>query len=130
VTGTSKADTLSGTSGNDNIHGGAGNDTIHGSGGTDHLYGDAGNDTFTFGDISGHSTVDGGGGSGWTDVIEMDIGGGPGASAAHGGWTVEIDGHQISDNHAHGSIDTHGQSGHITTEHGTIDFTNIDKIDW
>ena len=79
-----------------------------------------------FGDVSGHTSVDGGGG-GWTDVIEMDVGGGP---SSHGGWTLEIDGHQVNNNSEHGSIDTGGHSGTITTDHGTIDFTNIDKIDW
>jgi hypothetical protein len=57
----------------------------------------------------------------------MDIGG---SSSAHGGWTIEIDNHQIAHDGAHGTIDTGGHSGTITTEHGTIDFTNIDKIEW
>jgi Ca2+-binding RTX toxin-like protein len=123
---------LSGSTSNDTIHGGAGNDVIHGGqGGADMLYGDAGNDLFVFGDVSGNTHVDGGAGGNWTDVVEIDMGHGP-ASSAHGSnWTLEIDGQKIVDGHdAHGSIDTQGHSGTITTDHGTISFDNIDKIQW
>ncbi|MDK9725857.1 MAG: hypothetical protein OEL88_13345 [Sterolibacteriaceae bacterium MAG5] len=113
------------------IHGDKGNDTIHGSGGDDMLFGDAGHDLFIFGDISGHTQVDGGGTGNWTDVVEVDFGHGPGTSTGGGGWTLEVDGEQIVDGREHGSI-TLGddQHGTITTEHGTIDLDNIDKIEW
>ncbi|MDO8811087.1 MAG: hypothetical protein Q7J38_03555 [Gallionella sp.] len=114
---------MSGTSDDDTIHGGKGDDNIDGSGGSDHLYGDAGDDMFTFGDVSGNSTVDGGGGN-WTDTIEIDLGGGP----SSGGWTVEIDGEHGTDES--GNIVGDNMSGSITTADGTIDFTNIDRIEW
>ncbi|TAK63712.1 MAG: calcium-binding protein [Methylobacter sp.] len=123
-------DHLYGDAGNDVVYGGDGNDTFYGDDGNDALYGDAGNDLFVFGDISGHTTVDGGSGN-WTDVIEIDMDGGP---SAHGGdWTLEIDGKMVDGNGSeHGFFDTHGESGTITDTNtgNTIDFDNIDKIEW
>ncbi|MBS4096087.1 MAG: hypothetical protein KGZ83_04525, partial [Sulfuricella sp.] len=127
--GTSGNDQLHGSTGDDAIHGGAGNDAIHGSGGHDSLYGDAGNDLFVFGQIDGHTHVDGGGGVNWTDVIEIDLGHGP-AADVHGNWTLEIDGQKIVDGHEHGQLDVHDKHGTVTTEHGTVEFDNIDKIQW
>ena len=63
-------------------------------------------------------------------MIEIDMGHGPGVDAAHGDWTVEIDGQKLVDGHQHGAIDTQGKHGVIHTEHGTIDIDNIDKIEW
>lgn len=128
--GSNKADVLEGAAGNDVIHGNRGDDTINGHGGSDALYGDAGNDLFVFGDVSGHTTVDGGGGH-WTDVVEIDFGHGPAASTAGGGWTLEIDGQQVTDGRAHGSVEV-GDDHHatITTQNGTINLDHIDKIEW
>ena len=67
--------------------------------------------------------MDGGGGN-WTDTIEIDLGGGP----SSGGWTVEIDGEHGTDEN--GNIVGDNMSGSITTADGTIDFTNIDRIEW
>jgi hypothetical protein len=94
------------------------------------LHADSANDMFVFGDVSGHSTVHGNTCGNWTDVIEIDMGHGPAASTDHGNWTVEIDGQKIVEAQTHGSIDTHGQTGSITTDHGTINFDHIDKIQW
>ena len=84
---------------------------------------------FVFGDVTGHTHVDGGSGA-WTDVIEIDMAQGPGADTSQGGWTVEIDGQKLVDGHEHGSIDTQGKHVKIETENGSIDIDNIDKIDW
>jgi Ca2+-binding RTX toxin-like protein len=120
---------MSGGDGDDIVHGGSGDDTIFGSVGDDELFGDSGNDLFVFGDVNGNVTVDGGGGS-WTDVLEVDLDGGPAGSLSSGSWTLEIDGQTITSDDAHGSIDTEGHSGTIHTDHGSIDFDNIDKIEW
>ena len=98
--------------------------SFDGHGNNEHLQGGAENDTFHFGDIHGHSSVDGGSGN-WIDTIEMS-----GRPGEHGSWTVEINNHEVSNNHEHGSMDVHGETGTVHTEHGSIDFSNIDKIDW
>ncbi|MBF0094825.1 MAG: hypothetical protein HQL33_05220 [Alphaproteobacteria bacterium] len=92
--------------------------------------GAAGNDLFIFGDVHGHADVDGGSGRSWVDTIEVQLDDGPAASLGEGGWTLQIDGQMIVDTSQHGSIDTHGQSGTIHTEHGDVSFTNIEKIEW
>ncbi len=114
------------------MHGGKGNDVFHGSAGEDAYFGDAGNDLFIFGADSGGGSVDGGAGGKWTDVIEMDLGGGPASSLDNGGWVLEIDGNQVVSDSAHGSLELDpGSHGSITLDNGeTIDFENIDKITW
>ncbi|TAN46799.1 MAG: hypothetical protein EPN21_19505 [Methylococcaceae bacterium] len=127
--GDADKDSLDGGAGNDTLLGGEGSDTLYGSEGDDQMFGDAGNDLFVFGDISGHATVDGGSGN-WTDVIEIDMADGPAGSAAGGNWTLEIEDHKIVDGHDHGAVDVNGAEGTIHTEHGDINFDNIDKIEW
>ena len=111
------------------IHDGSDAHVINGNSGGE-MHSDSANDVFVFGDVSGHANVHGHSSGNWTDVIEIDTGHGPAVSAAHGNWTVEIDGQKIVDGHAHGSIDTHGHTGSITSDHGTINFDHIDKIQW
>jgi Ca2+-binding RTX toxin-like protein len=128
--GTNKADVLHGSDGDDVIHGNKGNDTIHASSGDDALFGDAGNDLFILGDAAGDTSIDGGKGGNWTDVIEIDFDGGPGGSTSDGGWLLEIEGQQIVDGSQHGSIEGEDMSGKVTTQDSTTEFDNIDKIDW
>jgi Ca2+-binding RTX toxin-like protein len=120
-------DVLSGGKGNDTLSGGSGNDTLSGGGGNDSMSGGAGDDHFLLDEISGNSSIDGG--QNWTDTIEIDLGGGPSGSTAHGGWTLEIEGEQITDQ-GHGSISGNDMSGSIHTDNGTIHFDNIDKLEW
>ena len=94
------------------------------------IHADGANDLFVFGDVSGNTDVHGHASGNWTDVVEIDMGHGPASSAQGNNWTVEIDGQKIVDGHSHGTVDTHGQSGSIVTDHGTINFDHIDKIQW
>ena len=81
--------------------------------------------------MSGNTWVDGGNSGKWTDVIEIDIGGGPASSVAHGGWTLEIDGKLVTNTSEHGSIDIgDGKHAVIRTDDGVIDLDNIDKVQW
>ncbi len=128
--GTKGDDVLRGSDGDDVIRGGKGDDTIHASGGDDKLYGDAGNDLFVLGDAAGDMKIDGSKGGNWTDVIEVDFDGGPGASTSDGGWLLEIEGQQIVDGSQSGSIEGNDMSGKITTQDSATEFDNIDKIEW
>ncbi|MDP2752737.1 MAG: Ig-like domain-containing protein, partial [Rhodocyclaceae bacterium] len=121
------SDRLEGSTGDNILNGGVGNDLLLGSDGNDTLNGGDGVDRFRFVDFYGTTQVDGGAG-GWTDIIEIDLlgGGGPGA----GDWTLTIDNQQLTNAQIHGSIDAQDLSGTITTDHGTINFTNIDRIEW
>jgi hypothetical protein len=80
--------------------------------------------------VDGHAQIDGGSSGNWTDVIEVEIGGGPAATVSGHSWTLEIDHQQVVDTGSHGTVDVHGKSGTIHTEHGDINFDHIDKIQW
>ncbi len=75
-------------------------------------------------DLSGDSTIDGGGGD-WTDTIEVNLGGvGPSASGpASGGWTVDITSEHFET--TSNSITGDDLSGTIASEDGTVSFDNI-----
>ncbi|MFN3077589.1 MAG: hypothetical protein ABT940_12035, partial [Alphaproteobacteria bacterium] len=67
-------------------------------------------------------------GKNWLEAVDMH--GGPGQTTGHEGWTLQVDGQAVVDNHDHGSVDVKGHSGTIHTEHGDITFQNVDKIEW
>ncbi|MEP3429334.1 MAG: hypothetical protein ABJN98_11675, partial [Roseibium sp.] len=127
-------DILFGRDGSDNLHGGGGNDVLIGGGGDDTLHGNDGSDLFMYGLGDGSDNVHGGAGGGWTDVI--DLGGGPGVTAAgdYGtDWTVTIYNGSIE------NVDTEGKKlelsddadGYIDMADGSkIDFTDIEEIRW
>ncbi len=123
-------DIILGGDGNDQMDGGDGDDTFVIGEGNDQMDGGDGNDLFIFGaDADGNNNVDGGGGQGWIDTVELTgVDGGPGAG---GDWTLETDAdYTLNDDN---TIDfTDGDaSGTITLEDGTtLDFDNIENITW
>ncbi|HIJ83430.1 MAG TPA: hypothetical protein HPQ00_04400 [Magnetococcales bacterium] len=135
-------DTLEGGAGNDDLRGDAGNDTLSGGDGNDILDGGAGNDTMTggagddlfiFGSGDGADHVDGGSGDGWLDAIQLEnVSGGPVDNIEGvGDWTLDTDSSYTMDADGHIDFDDPNASGTITLEDGTtIDFTNIDQINW
>jgi Ca2+-binding RTX toxin-like protein len=153
-------DTLSGEKGNDQLFGGegddtlagdAGNDILHGDEGDDvflassedtsqnidYMYGDSGNDLFVFGDFQGTANVYGNNdttadGGSWVDVIEIDVQ--PSTADVSGDWTLSIEGQPdqtFNPATGHGALEGGDMSGKITTDDGgTINFDDIDKIEW
>ncbi|MET1415578.1 cadherin domain-containing protein [Roseibium sp. HPY-6] len=126
ITGNGGRDLLFGEGGQDTIYGGSGDDIIVGGTGDDTLHGDDGSDLFMHGLGDGNDTIYGGTGSAWTDVI--DLGGGPGVTAAgeYGtDWTVTI---------TNGSVqNTDTENGRLELSEdaeGTIDFSDGTKVDF
>ncbi|WP_299470526.1 cadherin domain-containing protein [uncultured Roseibium sp.] len=126
ITGNGGRDLLFGEGGQDTIYGGSGDDIIVGGAGDDTLHGDDGSDLFMHGLGDGNDTIYGGTGSAWTDVI--DLGGGPGVTAAgeYGtDWTVTI---------TNGSVqNTDTENGRLELSEdaeGTIDFSDGTKVDF
>ncbi|MBF0614334.1 MAG: hypothetical protein G8237_11255 [Magnetococcales bacterium] len=131
--GTARHDQIVGTDGDDHLWGGNGNDTFRGMGGEDEMYGEAGNDLFIFG-TSQSAFVDGGQGK-WTDIINMTDQSMNLTGHYDGGWTAQVESEivTVTDPNQHGVLDNlHNASGTITfTSTGdTIQFQNIDKIEW
>ncbi|MBF0154307.1 MAG: hypothetical protein HQL64_11255, partial [Magnetococcales bacterium] len=125
------APAIDGTQGNDHLTGGKGDDVFVDHAGNDAMKGGAGNDLFVFGPTSsGHDSVDGGHGGGWTDAINVDqaVHAGPGV----GDWTLVVDGHAVTDVHDHGVVTLNDASGTITlSDHSeAIAFHNIERIEW
>ncbi|WP_421982980.1 cadherin domain-containing protein [Roseibium sp.] len=126
ITGNGGRDLLFGDGGNDTISGGSGDDIIVGGTGDDTLSGGDGSDLFMHGLGDGNDVIEGGAGTAWTDVI--DLGGGPGVTAAgeYGtDWTVTI---------TNGSVEkTDTENGRLELSkdaEGTIDFSDGSKIDF
>jgi hypothetical protein len=96
----------------------------------DHHYSgsNAGSDLFIFDHGAGNVSIDGGTGSQWVDVIQVNMGNGPGAKGS--GWTLEVDGKMVQNKAAHGEADVSGHQGTIHTGSGDVSFTNIEKIEW
>ncbi|MEP4767056.1 MAG: cadherin domain-containing protein [Roseibium sp.] len=127
-------DILFGRDGSDNLHGGGGNDVLIGGEGNDTLHGNDGSDLFMYGLGDGSDNLDGGSGGGWTDVI--DLGGGPGVTAAgdYGtDWTVTVYSGNVE------NVDTDSKKielsddadGYIDFADGEkVDFTNVEEIRW
>ncbi|MES0882123.1 cadherin domain-containing protein [Roseibium sp. SCP14] len=126
ISGNGGRDLLFGEGGQDVIVGGAGDDVIVGGADADNLVGGDGSDLFMYGLGDGNDSITGGTGSAWTDVI--DLGGGPGVTAAgdYGtDWTVTI---------TEGSItNTDSENGRLELTddaYGTIEFADGSKIDF
>ncbi|MEP3047285.1 MAG: cadherin domain-containing protein [Roseibium sp.] len=127
-------DIVFGRDGADNLHGGAGNDVLIGGTDNDTIHGNDGSDLFMYGLGDGSDSMHGGAGGGWTDVI--DLGGGPGVTAAgdYGtDWTVTIYSGSIE------NVDTDGKKlelsddadGYIDMADGSkIDFSDMEEIRW
>nr|WP_319387394.1 cadherin domain-containing protein [uncultured Roseibium sp.] len=126
ITGNGGRDLLFGDGGDDTISGGSGDDIIVGGTGNDTLSGGDGSDLFMHGLGDGNDVIEGGAGTAWTDVI--DLGGGPGVTAAgeYGtDWTVTI---------TNGSVEkTDTENGRLELSkdaEGSIDFSDGSKIDF
>ncbi|MEL7526756.1 MAG: calcium-binding protein, partial [Pseudomonadota bacterium] len=126
ITGNGGRDLLFGEGGDDTISGGSGDDILVGGTGDDTLRGGDGSDLFMHGLGDGNDVIEGGAGAAWTDVI--DLGGGPGVTAAgeYGtDWTVTI---------TNGSVEkTDTENGRLELSkdaEGSIDFSDGSKIDF
>lgn len=132
LTGTAADDTFNGLAGDDSLTGAGGDDTLTGGLGDDTMLGGAGDDTFTFtdGDFDGAAwtdTVDGFAEGGDTDVIDL--------TGVSQGWTLEVDGAgagvEASSSDKKSFYNDDDMSGTITFDDGsTIEFENIEKVDW
>ena len=98
-------DTLIGGASNDTLVGGAGNDTVVGGKGTDTAFLGAGNDTFVWNPGDGNDVVEGGGGF---DTLDFR-----GADRAAGETF---------------SIDPNGSGATFNRPNGTIDLTDVERI--
>ena len=98
-------DTLIGGAGNDTLVGGAGNDTVVGGKGTDTAFLGAGNDTFIWNPGDGNDVVEGGGGFDTLDFLGAD---------RPAGETF--------------SIDPNGSGATFNRPNGTIDLTDVERI--
>ncbi len=144
--GDSGKDTLYGGAGNDTLHGGAGRDILYGgegddvlsggAGNRDELYGQAGDDTFLFGEGEGKNNIIDGGSGSWTDTIELsDTTQAPTANLqGPGSWTLDVDGgagFTVDEANKTITFEDGDASGSIEMSDGsTVDFSNIDKIEW
>ena len=98
-------DTLIGGAGNDTLVGGAGNDTVVGGKGTDTAFLGVGNDTFVWNPGDGNDVVEGGGGFDTLDFLGAD---------RPAGETF--------------SIDPNGSGATFNRPNGTIDLTDVERI--
>jgi RTX calcium-binding nonapeptide repeat (4 copies) len=98
-------DTLIGGAGNDNLDGGAGDDTVVGGKGTDTAFLGAGNDTFIWNPGDGNDVVEGGSGFDTLDFRGAD---------RPAGETF--------------SIDPNGSGATFNRPNGTIDLTDVERI--
>ena len=151
-------DMLDGGAGKDKLYGGEGDDTMYGGAGDDKFYGGEGNDTMLGGEgkdnfyiedldftnvtINGQGANEAGGADtagSWTDTITIkDVAdGGPGSnwtlekSDGAGGWTAMVEGEDYSTKGSNLTFENSDMEGRITFDEGsTINFDDIDKIDW
>ncbi|MEM9629334.1 MAG: cadherin domain-containing protein, partial [Pseudomonadota bacterium] len=125
---------LDGGAGDDRIWAGHGDDILYGGAGDDFLSGEGGSDLFVILQGEGNDQVIGG--SGWTDIIELqDANGGSNIGTYGSDWTIAFDSGSIeaSDTNAtDGWLDlTDDASGTITMQDGTeISFNQIEHIQW
>jgi hypothetical protein len=134
ISGNGGRDLLFGEGGQDMIVGGAGDDVIVGGADADNLVGGDGSDLFMYGLGDGNDSITGGTGSAWTDVI--DLGGGPGITAAgdYGtDWTVTVtEGSITNTDMENGRLElTEDAYGSIEFADGSkVDFAQIEEIRW
>ena len=98
-------DTLNGGAGDDTLFGGRGDDTVVGGKGTDTAFLGAGNDTFVWNPGDGNDVVEGGGGFDTLDFLGAD---------RPAGETF--------------SIDPNGSGATFNRPNGTIDLTDVERI--
>lgn len=123
---------LKGWGGNDTLTGGTGDDTLVGGKGDDILTGGDGSDLFIFQEGDGSDTINGGAGASWTDTIQLqDDMGGTDIGTYGTDWTLTLTEGTIDSVNAD-SIDLSDDAdGTITLQDGSsIDFTDIERIDW
>jgi Ca2+-binding RTX toxin-like protein len=120
-------DHIIGTSGDDYIEGNRGDDILEGGGGNDTASGGQGDDTYVFDFDGSNDTFHGG--SGWTDVIQLNA---DGMGHTDNPWTIEVDGQVVDYDLASHSLElAPDSSGTIISEDGSqLDFDGVDKIVW
>ena len=130
-------DVLYGDAGNDMLVGEGGDDVLYGGAGDDSMYGGNGADLFVILQGQGNDDVYGGnGGGGWTDIIELQDGGGGNNLGTYGSdWTLSLDSGSVEASDTSttdGWLDlTDEAAGTIILQDGTeIDFTGIEHIQW
>ncbi|MEP3475786.1 MAG: cadherin domain-containing protein, partial [Hyphomicrobiales bacterium] len=123
---------LKGWGGNDTLTGGTGNDTLVGGEGNDTLSGGDGSDLFIFQEGDGADIINGGAGSSWTDTIELqDAMGGSDLGTYGTDWTVTLTEGSIEETNSDNILFSDDADGTINLQDGSsIDFTDIERIDW
>ncbi len=130
--GDAAGNSLHGTAGSDVMWGGGGNDEINGGAGDDTLYGGAGSDLFLYAAGDGHDHIDGGAGSGWTDVLHVTgVSEGLNANGAATDWMLQLDHGSIVSADAHSlTLSDDAQGSIVFHDGGSIVFHDIEKIEW
>ena len=100
---------------------------LKGGAGNDEAYGGSGNDTYVFGLEDGHDSFHGG--SGWTDVVQLDT---SGMNDPDNPWVIEVNNEVVEYDLASHALELGpDSSGTITLEDGSqLDFDGVDKIVW
>lgn len=121
-----------GNSNNESISGTSGDDVLMGRGGNDTISAGDGNDLFIFQEGDGADIIYGGSGSSWTDTIELqDATGGSDIGTYGTDWTVTLTEGTIEETNSDNIIFSDDADGTITLQDGSsIDFTDIERIDW
>ena len=123
VTGSNYDDNISGNSSDNILIGGEGNDTLSGGDGSD---------LFIFQEGDGADIINGGAGSSWTDTIELqDAMGGSDLGTYGTDWTVTLTEGSIEETNSDNILFSDDADGTINLQDGSsIDFTDIERIDW
>ena len=109
------------------LSGGAGNDVLTGGMGNDTMIGGSGDDLFVY--MKGNGSDSMNGGSGWTDLIQMDQSAG---SMDFGtDWTLSLTSGSIVSQNADGLVLSNDADGVISVSDGSqISVTDIERIQW
>ncbi len=123
VTGSNYDDNISGNGSDNILIGGEGNDTLSGGDGSD---------LFIFQEGNGADTINGGAGSSWTDTIELqDAMGGDDLGTYGTDWTITLTEGSIEETNSDNILFSDDADGTINLQDGSsIDFTDIERIDW
>ncbi len=131
IKGDAGNDQLFGGAGDDQLEGGDGDDILSGDAGNDALYGGNGSDIFVFDIGLGNDYVDGGGGAGWVDTIDLSDYA-KDAVDVSSPWQIEVDGMAVDYEIDAGLLELgEDVSGVIQFDDGSqLSFDNIENIEW